>query len=309
MIPAFLLRKETFESSNVPKRIRDSFIDKTLKHIANFISSVFFQWEISGKSGFLQRLDSRTKVIFMFIFIMAISLTQSLSDQLIIAALLLILCLFSAVNLFQLYKKVLPIGFLFGFLIFLPAALSIFTKGHAVFTLIRFDRPYHFWIYNLPAEITITSEGIRVVATLTMRVINSVSLVLLIVSTTTFEQVIQSLAYFKVPQIFILTLTLTYNYVFLLSNTIIETYRAIKMRWWNRGSTKDAEEIIAGRIGFLFRKSMERNELIYQSMLARGFNGRLNFCQFRKFKTIDYLFLTAVCFFFVVFILLKYSYA
>ena len=309
MIPEFLLQEETFESASVRKNTGGFFIDKTIKRIAAFISSVFFQWESSGKAGLLQRLDSRVKVFFMFLFIIVISFTHSPVEQLFITVLLIVLSLLSAVGIFDLYKKVLPIGFLFGFLIFLPASLNIFTKGQSLFTLIRFNQPHHFWIYTIPAEISVTREGLMIVASLTMRVINSVSLVLLIVSTTTFELVIKSLKFFKVPQIFLLTLTLTYNYIFILSNTTIETYRAIKMRWWNRGSVKNAEEIVAGRVGYLFRRSMERHELIYKSMLARGFNGKVIFCQFQKLKTIDYVFLTSVCVGFAVFILSKYTYA
>lgn len=305
MIPEFLLQNENVVHTRVRKNKRGSFIDQTINHLASFISSVFFQWESSGKNGLLQRLDSRTKVIFMFFLIILISLTHTLTGQLIVTALLIILCLLSAMSVFNLYKKVLPIGLLFGFLIFLPASLNIFTKGHSVLTLIRFDQPQHFWIYTVPAEITITREGVWVVASLTMRVINSVSLVLLIVSTTTFEQVIKSLAWFKVPQLFLLTLTLTYNYVFLLSNTIIETYRAIKMRWWNQNSVKESDEIVAGRIGFLFRRSTDRHEMVYRSMLARGFNGKIAFCPFPKFKTIDYLFMATVFICFISFILFK----
>lgn len=307
MIPEFLLRKETLVNAGGVKNTGGSFIDKTIKHLAAFISSIFFQWESFSKNGLLQRLDSRVKVIFMFLLIIIISLTHSLADQLIITTLLIILSLLSAVSIFGLYKKVLSIAFLFGFLIFLPASLNIFTKGQTAFTLMHFNKALHFWIYTIPEEISVTREGIRVVSILTMRVINSVSLVLLIVSTTTFEQVIKSLSYFKVPQIFLLTLTLTYNYIFLLSNTIIETYRAIKMRWWNHESVEEAENIVAGRVGFLFRKSWERHELVYQSMLARGFNGKVNFCRFRKLRTIDYVFLTAICTGFVGFIILKYA--
>ena len=53
----------------------------------------------------------------------------------------------------------------------------------------------------------------------------------------------------------------------------------------------EAENLIAGRIGYLFKKSWERYELTYQSMMARGFDGSFNVYYFDKLKRIDYIFI------------------
>lgn len=307
MIPSFLIETETIDAAGSNGKNRHVFIDKTIGNTAAFVSSTFFQWKSSVQSGLLQKTDSRAKVVALLLFIVLISITHSLQIQLAFAILFFLLSLLSKMNVLQLYKKVAVIGFFFGFLIFIPASLNIFTKGETVFRLVHFANPHQFWIYNIPQEISVTKEGLMLVALLTMRVINSVSLVLLIVSTTTFERLIKSLAFFKVPNIFLLTLTLTYKFIFLLSSTIIETYQAIKMRWWNRGSVKEAENIVAGRIGYLFRKSWERHELTYQAMVARGFNGKLNFYSFEKLKGRDYLFLMATLFLFSLFIVINYK--
>lgn len=307
MIPSFLLQNETIDQTNVSRRNRHAFIDQTIGNAAGFVSSTFFQWRSSRKPGMLQQIDSRMKVVFLLLFIILISFTSSASTQLFLAGVLFVFVLLSKIEVLKLYKKVAVLGFFFGFLIFIPAPLNVFTKGTTVFTLAQFSHPHQFLIYTIPQEISVTREGLLLVALLTMRVINSVSLVLLVVSTTTFEQLIKALAFFKVPNIFLLTLTLTYKFIFLLSNTIIETYRAIKMRWWNRGSVKDAEAIVSGRIGYLFRKSWERYEMIYQSMIARGFNGKMNFYSFGKLHQRDYLFLGVALAIFTLFTLINYG--
>lgn len=306
MIPSFLTENETVKTTADYGRNRHKFIDKTIGNTAAFVSSTFFQWQTSRLPGLLQKTDSRIKVVFLLLFVVLISLSSSVLMQLALTILFLLVGLLSRMNVFHLYKKVAVIGFFFGFLIFIPASLNLFTKGEPVFTLLKFSQAHHFWIYILPREISVTREGLMLVSLLTLRVINSVSLVLLIVSTTTFEHLIRSLAFFKVPNIFLLTLTLTYKFIFLLSNTIIESYQAIKMRWWNRGAVKDAEKIVAGRIGYLFRKSWERHELIYQAMLARGFNGKMNFYSFKKLKQNDYIFLGAAFALFTIFIVINY---
>lgn len=84
---------------------------------------------------------------------------------------------------------------------------------------------------------------------------------------------------------------MSYKYIFVLSQTVEEAYQALKMRWWSRGSVVKAEKIIAGRVGYLFRKSWERYELVYQSMIARGFDGSVHFQYFDGLKPKDYVFI------------------
>jgi cobalt/nickel transport system permease protein len=303
MIPSFLLQKENIQFNDVAKNKRHSFIDKTIRNAASFVSATFLQWQSAKRKGLFQLLDSRIKVVFLILFIIVVSIIKSLSSQILIAFTLLFLVLLSRLNIIHIYKRVLAAGLLFGLLIFIPASLNIFTKGENVFTLIRFSHQHSWWIYKIPQEIAITHEGIKAVMRLTLKVINSVAIVMLVISTTTFERIVKSFSFFKVPDVFLLTLTLTYKFIFILSSTVVETYQAIKMRWWNQEIKIDAEEIVAGRIGYLFRKSWERYELSYQSMVARGFNGRVNFCYFDKLRFIDYLFmvvLVLICSFLII---------
>lgn len=306
MIPSFLLEKENFQFKGVPERKNFSFIDRTIKNAAAFVSDTLLHWQSAGKNGLFQSLNSRVKVVFLIIYVILISLTSSITCQLINAVILLSLYIFSRLNVFHIYKRVIAAGFIFGFLIFLPASLNIFTSGVPAFTIIRFSHPHSWWIYNIPQEITVTREGIMTVIRLTLKVINSISLVLLVISTTTFEQIVKSLSLLKIPDVFLLTLTLTYKFIYILSITIIEIYEAIKMRWWNRRSAKDAEELVAGRIGYLFRKSRERYGITYRSMTARGFNGTVNFYYPDNFKLIDYLFIAVFILIFVFLIIINY---
>ena len=84
---------------------------------------------------------------------------------------------------------------------------------------------------------------------------------------------------------------MSYKYIFVLSRTVEETFFSLKMRWWNRGSVSEAENLIAGRIGYLFQKSWEKYELTYQSMIARGFDGSFNIYYFDRLKNTDYVFI------------------
>ncbi len=291
MIPSFLLQKEqiNFEKKIVKNNL--SFAEKTTRNVATFITNSFSRYYTSCKTGLLQSVDPRVKVSFMLCFVLLISLTHANIVHLVIFLIILFFYILSRIKLISVYKKIALIGFLFGFLIFVPASLNIFTNGQPLITLFSFSKEHQWWIYKIPKEITITREGIYAILRLTLKMVNSVSIVLLIISTTTFESVIKSFSFFKIPGIFILTLTMSYKFIFVLSRTVEESYQALKMRWWSRGSVVEAEKIVAGRVGFLFRKSWEKYELVYQSMIARGFDGSVNFYYFDKLKIKDYIFI------------------
>jgi len=293
MIPEFLLHKEQINSENDVVKYKLSFIDKTMKNAASFITTAYSQHFASKKEGLLQAVDARVKVAIMLCLAIIINLNQSIIAQLILFLVIFIFSILSRINLLSIYKKAFLIGFFFGFLVFIPASLNIFTKGHSVVSLFTFSEAHQWWIYKIPKEIYITHEGLIAVSRLTMKVINSVSIVLLVTSTTTFDGIIKSLSYFKVPGIFLLTLTMSYKYIFVLSRTVEETYYALKMRWWNRGSVIEAENLIAGRVAYLFKRSWERYELSYLSMIARGFDGSFNFYSFEKLKRVDFIFIFA----------------
>jgi cobalt ECF transporter T component CbiQ len=290
-VPSFLLQNQESKPGAVKKSYGFGFLDKTIRSAAGFVMHSHAHWYLANKKGFLQQIDPRAKVLFLAAYVILVSFLNTIAAQLMVFAVVFLLHIFSKLNIWDAYKKIAVISFLFGFLIFLPSSLNLFNKGEHILNLIKFSGPQKIWIYNIPQEIAITKQGMEGVMRLTLKVANSVSIVLLIVSVSTFEKLIRALSYFRVPAIFLLILTLSYKFIFILSHTIQETYQALKMRWWNRGSVTQAEAMVAGRIGYLFRKSWERYEQVYISMTARGFKGEVRFCYFEPFKLADCLFL------------------
>ncbi len=70
-------------------RVRTSFVDKGLHHVANVIKTTYIQWETSSRKGLLQGLDARVKVLFLAVFLVAVSLKKDVTSELLIAALVL----------------------------------------------------------------------------------------------------------------------------------------------------------------------------------------------------------------------------
>lgn len=280
-----------------------TFIDKTIKKIAEIIQSSYAYWEMGGRNGLFQKLDPRLKVVFMVYLIVIISLIRSVYIECAIALFILSLIALSRLNLFHLYKRVIGFAFFFGFLIALPSVFNVVTRGEIILPVATLSRDYQFWIYSIPREIGVTREGAFGAAMLTLRVANSLGISLLIIHTTPFFEIIRALKVFRVPDTFLMIIILTYKYIFIFSKTIEDMYLAMKSRLLGPVDSGMMRGLIAGRIFFIFKKSQMRYEETYRAMMGRGFSGDVALYNFRAFTAADAaagLVLGAVGIFFIV---------
>jgi cobalt/nickel transport system permease protein len=294
-LPSFLLVKEyRSDAKNYKRKQTLPLIDKTLKNVSSFIKTVYSQSDTASRKGILQQLNARIKVVFLLSFIIIISLSREIPQELLMTVFLFLLYVSSRVNLVGVYKKIFLFSFFFGFLIIAPASLNLVTNGKILFTIIRFNSSHRFWIYNLPETIGITREGCIVVAKFYLKVANSLSLTLLIFYTTPFNEIIKAFGMLRVPQLFLMVITLSYKFIFILSQTTEETYLALKSRWWKYSDLSDANNLVGGRIVYIFQRSWIKYEEIYKAMIARGFSGKVNLCYLKKFQWQDAAFLLLI---------------
>lgn len=287
-VPSFLLEK-----SPPGSLLRDSgkmkvpFIEKGIHHISRLIKTGYVQWELSSQTGLFQKMDARVKVLFLLFFVIIVSLKREFRSELYIGGFVFVLALLSRLSIVTLYKRVLFLGVIFGFLIALPSAFNVITRGEIILPIAKLSRPYHLWIYHIPSEIGITREGIYGVVLLTLRVINSLSLSYLVLYTTPFAEIMRALKVLKVPDSFLLVITLALNYIFIFSKTIEDMHLAKKSRMIREASGTKEREWVAGRLAVLFKKSRLRCEEVFNAMLARGFSGTVRLYGFRKMRTAD----------------------
>ncbi|MDP4207253.1 MAG: cobalt ECF transporter T component CbiQ [Bacteroidota bacterium] len=287
-VPSFLLSPEPRQVPAPGRKSRSlPFIDRTLHNVARFIRTGYVQNDVIIKKGFFQRLDARVKILFLVWFVVLSGIIRHIPAQLALSGCLFLLFLLSRVNLWDVYKKIFLFSFWFGFVVVSPAALNLVTGGEIWLNLFHLDAPRQFLIYHIPADIGITREGIEVVLRLYFKVVNSLSVTLLVLYTTVFADIIKSLKLFRVPDIFLLIITLTHRFVFILSRTVEETYFALKLRWWQRLRKSESGKIVAGRVGYLFRKSWLRYEEIYRAMIARGYSGHVHIYFTRRLSGFD----------------------
>jgi cobalt/nickel transport system permease protein len=288
-IPSFLLdRPSPAPLKRDSGRVRVSFVEKGINHLAGVIKKGYVHSEFLSKNGFFQKIDPRIKIFFLIFFIIIVSLRKDLLSELYLSIFVFVLVLLSRLKVVTFYRRVLLFGFFFGFLIALPSAFSPLTKGEIILPVATLSRPYDFWIYHIPATIGITKEGMLGVAMLTMRVINSLSLSFLVLYTTPFPEMVRALKILKVPDTFLIIISLCYKYIFIFSKTIEDMYLAKRARMLREDDNKKAREWTAGRLALIFRKTQLRCEEVFRAMVGRGFSDSIKLYGFGKLRATDW---------------------
>ena len=265
--------------------MKNNFIERTLMSALLFLKDSVFAEEYALKSGFLQGLDPRIKAVsFGLVFITAILLKKA--ELLIVLYLLcLVLVVLSQINLRFFLKRTWVFIPLFSLFIAMPAIFNIFSPGEAVATL---KLPYF--------QLTITREGIQAAALFVLRVLVGVSYAVVLSLTTRHTELLRALRYFKIPQVFIMTIGMCYRYIYLFVVIIEDTYLSIKSRIGSVAHYSKGHKIVAWNIAYLWQRSYGLSLEVYSAMLSRGYRGEpVLFNDFKtQLKDWAWLFLTAV---------------
>jgi cobalt/nickel transport system permease protein len=257
------------------KRAEFSFIDKTILNSSKAVKSIYLQAENAARDNFIQNINPKVKFISLVYMSIVVSVVSNNLTQILITAFIFFLFIIARLKLIEVYRKIFILAFVFGFLVVLPVSLNIITPGKIIFNIISFNKPSHFLIYNIPQNIGLTINGLKVVSIVFLRVLNSVSFALLVVYTTPFPSFIKSFKMIGVPDTFLMIISLAYKYIFILSLTIEETYFAFKSRLSANINSSNIRELVGGRIFFIFKRSMIIYHNTYQAMVSRGYKGKV----------------------------------
>lgn len=249
------------------------FLDQTLLAVANVAEQSLFSEAYAGRRGLLQSLDVRIKILTFAFLLIVTSLVHSPRALWFLYGLCLLLAVLSRVPLGFFLKRVWLFVPLFSAAIVLPSLLNIITPGEPVWVVLRLERPLAWGPYRIPQEIAVTSQGLWGGIIFVSRVAASVSFAVLFTLTTRWSAIFAGLRALFMPRVFVMTLGMTYRYLFVLLRLIQDMYRARKSRTIHRLTAADERSWVASRIGFLFGKSTEMSRDIYGAMISRGYHG------------------------------------
>ena len=116
----------------------------------------------------------------------------------------------------------------------------------------------------------------RILAEVGLSVFLKASLALLILlllsSTEKFHRLLRAIRKLRIPAIVTTISALLYRYIFLLSDEWLKTARARDSR--TPGALRSGKfKVYGNQVALVFYRSWERSQVIYKSMLSRGFNG------------------------------------
>jgi cobalt/nickel transport system permease protein len=115
-----------------------------------------------------------------------------------------------------------------------------------------------------------------------------VSLAILLILTTPWADVLKSLRALKVPQVFVLVLSMTYRYLFLFLHTANGILLARKSRVVGRATGGEQRRWITGTMGNLMSRAFKMSNDVYAAMLARGFTGEVRSYSTYRLSALDF---------------------
>jgi cobalt/nickel transport system permease protein len=243
------------------RRQRPGFVEKTLAGITTSIETAIFSEESARRDGFLQRRDPRVKVAAFVALILAAGLSRDWLVLGVLYAVVLGAASVSAISLRSFLKRVWLGIPLFSGIVVLPSIFIV--HGHPLF-----DVPLGF------ATLTASRDGLFAAGIFVLRVAVSVSLAILLVLTTRWADVLKALQFYRMPNIFVLILAMTYRYIFLFLHTVSGMFLARKSRVVAKTTGREQRWWVVSSMGVLMSRSFRMSDDVYQAMLARGFSNR-----------------------------------
>ncbi len=260
------------------KPMKPGFVEKTLAGITSGIEQAVFSEENARRDGWLQRRDPRAKILAFIVLVTAVAVSRDWQVLGALYVLTLFLAAVSKIDMLPYVKRVwLGMG-LFSAVVVFP---SIFLVGH--------DN-----LLSIPLGVLtlhVHSDGLAAAGIFVLRVAASVSLAILLILTTRWADILKSLRVLHVPTVFILVLSMTYRYVFLLLHTATGMFLARKSRMVASTSGKEQRWWIVAAIGVLMNRSFRMSEDVYMAMVARGFNNEVRGMTDYRMLALDWLML------------------
>ncbi|URZ01596.1 energy-coupling factor transporter transmembrane component T [Clostridium felsineum] len=249
MIPVWLSEKDNY----VPKKEKNSYVEKSIFSLIKTISIIR---QNKNSEGVIYDLNPTLKVISIIVIIIAVALSRSLIDLLVMDVYVLIALI--------LIDKRMRIRVFFRSLIFpcitLIALIPSMIYGNVYNSILIFQ---------------------KIVVTILM--VNILS------HTTKWSEVSKALKLLFVPDIFIWIMDITIKYIVVLGEYSIDLLYALKLR--AIGVTNDKYKSLTGIMGNLFVKSYKMSEDLFNAMECRGFVGEYTTKVNLRLKKIDYIYL------------------
>jgi cobalt/nickel transport system permease protein len=252
---------------------KKSFVDRTIEAFSGFFNESSYAEGYACKRGLLQFVDARFKLIGLLWLVVCIILVNRVEWILAILGVDILLAVASKVRLGYYLKRVWLFIPLFTLVIAVPAMFNFVVPGQPLLIFLRKGQSLGF--LASPWTISLTVPGVQGAVLFVLRTGAAVSVVVLLLVTTRWTDLLASLQSLKIPATFVMILSMTYRYVFVLVSIAQDMSFALKSRTLRPERREDVTRWLGATIGVLFRRSMNMSELVNLSMISRGYDGKV----------------------------------
>ncbi len=141
--------------------------------------------------------------------------------------------------------------------------------------------------------LSVTTESLHLSVLLILRVLTSLNLLYLYISTTRLDDVLAAMRWMKVPRVIVDLSYLMLRYTGLLSEEAERMYFAAKARHAFSPPYFKRISNFGMLAGSLLLRALDRSERAYLGLLSRGYSGRINFRSHENVTPKNWLFLAA----------------
>jgi len=281
LLPTRLSAQE-FEPPGMTPRYRRrtrGFIEKTTESLLRVVQETLSAEETAQRRGLLQSCDARVKLAGIGALIISAVAVHRIWTLAAIFAIAILLGVLSRISLFVLARRIWMPVLAFTGAIALPAMFLV--PGRSVYRV-----PLLGW--------PITTFGLRSAFLLVGRAETAATLGLLLVLSTPWNRLLRALRFFRIPPTVVITLEMTYRYLFLLVRTTQETIDARRARLGGYLQPKIERGLAAAMVGVLLDKTLQLSSDVHLAMQARGFRGDVRLMDDLRMRRTDWFQLTSL---------------
>ncbi|AEM77746.1 cobalt ECF transporter T component CbiQ [Thermoanaerobacter wiegelii] len=264
----------------------DNFLEKTILSIQNAFEDMFYSDTISAKKGIMQSLDTRIKLVSVFILIIIVNFGKTIPFMTIFLTYTLLLAYFSKIPLKAYVVRVSAVSIFFTGIVLIPSLFNVVKEGQP---LVYFTKNFY-----------ITKDGLESAIVFMMRSFISLSFVYILALSTKWVEILKALRVFKLPHIFTATLEMALRYIFLLLEIATNMFLARKSRNVGKISSKEGRKFVASAMANVLIKSQQLSDDVYSAMISRGYKGDYKTLTTFKITFYDYVWIIFNMFFLIV---------
>ena len=253
---------------------RRGFFERSIGQFMEGLERANRAENVSTSRGLLQRISPQAKLLSILLLVCGVVASHSLLPIAGILGLSVCVALASQIHLSFLLRFVWLGVFGLSGLIAVPALFL--TSGATVYQL-----PILGW--------HVTGSGVHVTALLLLRTETTATLLVLLVLSTPWMELLRSFRVLRVPKVLVALIGMTYRYVFLLLELSLEMFESRRSRIVAPLGGSERRRMIAATAGVLLGKSAAMSEEVFDAMQARGYRGEVYLLKAAPVRSYDWL--------------------